>query len=146
GQGVLGPGHDAPRRLRVGDAEEGAQRGREGHLVAQPAGRPLRDPNAWAPPRATQITNRDHADPAPADIVVGRVRRLVADLSGKVQGRKDGKEQPPSNLPTLIRSSHQSVSLRSRPVISGGGSSPSIRSTVGPTSRRAPPWRRGVVA
>src|SRR3989442_15785114 len=35
----------------------------------------------------------------------------------------------------------QSVSLRSRPVISGGGSMSSIRSTVGPTSHRALPWR-----
>jgi hypothetical protein len=35
---------------------------------------------------------------------------------------------------------------RSRPVISGGGSMPSRRSTVGPTSPRAPPARSAVVS
>src|SRR5439155_1029090 len=80
-QGVLGRVHDEPRRLRVGDPEGGAQRVPEGHLVAQPAGRPIRDPDPGAPPRATQIPNRDHDWPG-VDFLGEGLRRAFALLLG----------------------------------------------------------------
>src|SRR5258705_10042579 len=69
----------------------------------------------------------------------------MADLCGQLDGWNVGKkhsyDQPPSNLPTFQQSSHQSDSLRSRPVISFGGSIPSNCKIVGPTSRSEPPPR-----
>src|SRR5437660_10471144 len=75
----------------------------------------------------------------------------MANLGGGgVVGRYDAKPYDGSDGGAKhtynVASLRHVTSLRSRPVISGGGSSPSIRSTVGPTSRRAPPCRSGVVA
>src|SRR5207302_11374426 len=81
-QRVLDRIHDEARRLREGDAERGAQRVPEGHLVAQPAGMPIRDPNPRPAARAAQIAEGDHADSAAADVVIGGLTRFVADLGG----------------------------------------------------------------
>src|SRR6267143_2294329 len=92
------------------------------------------------------MTEEEYRRRTQNDVLIRRVGGVVADLGGKLDrwnvGKKHPQDHPPSNVPTFQRSSHQSVSLRSRPVISCGGSIPSSCKIVGPTSRSEPPARR----
>ena len=70
------------------------------------------------------------------DVTVRRLARLVADL-GHGGCRRDGEKEQECQ-------SHAAHGRRrSRPVMSSGGSTPRSPSTVGATSRREPPLRRG---
>src|SRR6188768_847037 len=101
------------------------------------------------------------------DVAIGRFPRWVAHLGQECPRREQRQRQchyhrerseggharyspPPPHcvrgqgdtpFPDAFPYPHQH-SLRSRPVISVGGSSPSSRNTVGATSRREPPARR----
>src|ERR1700752_5241393 len=106
-----------------------------------------------APPAPSQVPDTRGPYGASGHVVVGGVSGIVADLGGQAVGRTGGQEhtdaddrdapQHPSPRPPTRQSAHQSVSRRSRPVISGGGSMSSMWSSVGPTSHRAPPCRNG---
>src|SRR6266566_5858533 len=92
------------------------------------------------------MTKEEYRARTQNDVLIRRVPGVVADLSGKLDcwnvGKKHSDDDPPSNLPTFQHARHQSFSLRSRPVISFGGSIPSSCKIVGPTSRSEPPARR----
>src|SRR3954470_1173680 len=86
---------------------------------------------------ALEVTTHHREGVPLADVVVGRGPWRVAHLG--VGG--NGESQEPDDRE---KSSHQSHFLRSRPVISAGGSIPRSPSTVGATSRREPPVRSDV--
>src|SRR6266567_8248569 len=79
------------------------------------------------------------------DVLIRRVRGVVADLSdARTPRRHDAKadQYRHEDNSCSMASWRHDVSLRSRPVISFGGSIPSSCKIVGPTSRSEPPVRR----
>src|SRR6266566_4953225 len=75
------------------------------------------------------------------DVLIRRVRGVVADLSdARTPRRHDAKadQYRHEDNSCSMASWRHDVSLRSRPVISFGGSIPSSCKIVGPTSRREP--------
>src|SRR2546423_13690968 len=89
------------------------------------------------------MTEEEHRTWMQRDVLIRRVAGIVADLSGKLEcwnvGKKHSDDDQPSNLPTFQPSRHQLVSLKSRPVISCVGSTPSTRKSVCPTLDSQPP-------
>src|SRR5438105_14809834 len=117
-----------------------------GNLVAGAERARVADAGAGAPAIGRQMAEEEYRTRMQRDVLIRRVAGIVADLSGKLErwnvGKKHSDDDPPSNLPTFQPSRHQSVSLKSRPVISRGGSIPSSCKIVGPTSRSEPPARK----
>src|SRR2546427_9908802 len=91
------------------------------------------------------MTEEEYRARTQNDVLIRRVRGVVADLSdARTPRRHDAKADQyrhEDNSCSMASWCHD-VSLRSRPVISFGGSIPSSCKIVGPTSRSEPPARR----
>src|SRR4051812_34689712 len=106
----------------AGELEVQCPAGRD--LIARTKGRGVAHAGARVPTAAAQVAEKEHGPRVQQDVAEGRVGRVVADLGGKLDGWNVGNERsddhPPSNVPTFKPSTHQLLSLRSRPVISRG--------------------------
>src|SRR5687767_8072465 len=143
---------DEPLQIASEDTDAKLECARRPDVVSGAKDRAAVGGDTETSPVALEIAAGDRERVALPDVAVGRRFGSVAHLgehgrAGDSENHKyphpERSEGPADQLRECARlkRTHQSHSLRSRPVISGGTSSPSMPNTVGATSRREPPGR-----